>query len=156
MKKDNVHRIFRIVITTIFLVVATFLRNDVAANYEAAEKVMASMPSIAVTSLSSDVDTSNGLIEKHDIEIKNVSNGKKDVTFVFKETNDNFPYNYLNYTIIKNGKTVKKGIVKKDNVLYKEKMSINEDNIYTIILSITRDDVYNLGGVSISGKLAFI
>ena len=156
MKKDIVFRVFRIIFVISFLIFASFVRNDVNQNYENANKIIASMPSFTVTTLNSYVDTSNGLMEKHEVEIKNVSNRSKNISFVLNNVNEGFPYDYMNYTIIKNNKVMKKGIVKKGKPIYKEKLTRNENSVFTIIFSMSKEDVYNLGGVSVDAKLIFI
>ncbi len=156
MKKEIVFRMFRIVLVTVFLLFSLFLWKDANSNYESAKGIIADMPSFTVTSLNSYVDTSNGLMEKHKVDIKNVSNGSKNISFVLNNVKEGFPYDYMNYTIIKNNKIMKKGIVKKGEPIYKEKLTKNENSVYTIVFSMSKEDVYNLGGVSVDAKLVFI
>ena len=156
MKKEIVYRILRIAFVIMFLLFVSFLRNDVQESYKVADAVVASMPSFVVTPLENKVDNDSGLVEEHSVEIKNVSNTKKSISFVLNDANEGFPYNYLNYTIVKDGKVVKEGIVHKDEPLYKDLLCKNENSIYKIVFSMSKEDIYSLGGVSVSAKLAFI
>ena len=156
MKKEIMYRIFRIIFVIMFLLFVSFLRNDVKESYKMADSSISSMPSFVVNSLGDKVDNSSGLVEEHNVEIRNVSNAKKNISFVLNDTNEGFPYDYLNYTIIKDGKVIKEGVVHKNEVLCKDKLSKNEDSVYKIVFSISQEDIYKLGGVSVSAKLAFI
>ena len=156
MKREIMYRIFRIVFVLLFLLFASFLRNDVQESYKSADNIIASMPSFVVTPLDNKVDSDSGLVEEHNVEIKNVSNTKKSISFVLNDTNEAFPYDYLHYTIIKDGTIIKEGIVRKNEALYKGKLSKNENVVYKIVFSMSEEDIHNLGGVSVSGKLAFI
>ena len=156
MNKEIMFRLFRITLMIIFLLFVSFLRNDVKESYKSADNIIASMPSFVVTSLDNKVDNNSGLVEEHVVKIKNFANTKKDISFVLNDTNESFPYNYLNYTITKNDILVKEGIVHKNEPLYKEKLSKNESSVYKIVFSMTKEDIYNLGRVSVSAKLQFI
>ena len=156
MKREIMYRVCRIIFMIMLLLFVSFLRNDVQESYKVADSIISAMPSFVVTSLNNKVDNSSGLVEEHNVKIKNVSNTKKDISFVLNDTNESFPYDYLNYTITKNGTLVKEGIVHKNEPLYREKMSKNEISVYKIVFSMSKEDIYNLGGVSVSAKLAFI
>ena len=156
MEKEIIYRVVRIVIVSVFLVFFSFLRQDVKERYDEANSLMEKMPGFVVTEVDSNVSNNNGLKEKHRVRIKNVSGKKQNVSFVIKNVNDSFPYDYLNYSVLKNGKIISKGLVTSDDVFYTEKISIRENSIYEIIFSIDLETIYELGGVSMSGVLEFI
>ena len=156
MKKEIMYRVFRIVFMIMFLLFISFLRNDVQESYKGADSIIDSMPSFVVTSLENKVNNDSGLVEEHNVKIKNVSNAKKSISFVLKDTNEGFPYNHLKYTIIKDDTIIKEGIVRENVPLYKGKLARNESSIYKIVFSMSKEDIYTLGGVSVSAKLQFI
>lgn len=155
MKNEILYRVCRIILVLVFVLFLSMIRNNVKASYESANTVMENMPGFVVKSVSDSIDKSSGLKETHDIVIQNVSKKKQDVSFVLADVNGEYPYNYMNYTIIKNDKIVKKGIVKKNEALFNDKIGFN-DNSYKIIFSISQEDINYLGGVSISAQISFV
>ena len=156
MKKEIAYRVFRIILVIIFVVFFSTVRNSIKASYTEASTIIDSMPGFTVVELDNNIDKSTGLREEHTVQIKNVSHKKQDVSFVLNNTNDAFPYNYMNYTIVKNNKVVKSGLIRKDEVLYKDEIKANINNSYKIILNISQEDINALGGVSISAQILFI
>lgn len=155
MKNEILYRVCRIILVLVFVLFLSMIRNNVKASYESANTVMENMPGFVVKSVSDSIDKSSGLKETHDIVIQNVSKKKQDVSFVLADVNGEYPYNYMNYAIIKNDKIVKKGIVKKNEALFNDKIGFN-DNSYKIIFSISQEDINYLGGVSISAQISFV
>ena len=156
MKKEILYRVFRIIFVILFVMFFSVIRNNVKANYDDANKIINNMPGFTVTSIENNIDKSCGLREEHSVEIKNVVNKKQEVSFILQNTNDAFPYNYMNYTIMKDNKIVKEGIIKEEGTIYKATISSNEDSIYKIILTISRDDIIALGGISTYAEFTFI
>ncbi len=156
MKKDIIYRLIRIVLVFIFLVVFSTVRADVKERYDAAQKYMDSMPTFIVTELGSNTSKEYGLRQEHSIEVKNVTSKKQNVSFVIKNTNEEFPYDYLNYTILKDGEVVKTGVVTTNNSLYEAELVGNETNVYDIVFTMDMEDIYSLGGVSMSCEIEFI
>lgn len=132
------------------------IRNNVKANYNEANAIMNSMPGFKVTELNNNIDKEYGLREEHCIKIENISNKKQIVSFVLKNTNKEFPYNYMNYSIVKNNNIVKEGILRNEGIFYETSISSNEDDIYTIILSISQEDINALGGITTYAEFTFI
>lgn len=156
MKKEILYRVFRIFLIICFVTFLSILRNNVSASYQSASKITNQMSSIIVTPVSNNIDKSSGLTEEHIVDIKNVSNKNKDVSFVLSDTNDSFPYEYMNYSILKNNIVVKQGVIKENNILYTETIDSHKENTYKIVLNISQEDIITLGGVSISAKISFI
>lgn len=156
MKKEIVYRLCRIVFVVLFLFIFSTVREDALAKYDSANKFMKSMPNFVVTELNSNTYKDNGLRQEHKVEIKNTTNKEENVSFVIKNTNDSFPYDYLKYTVYKNGKVVEKGTVTSNNSLFTDKLKGNETSVYEIVFSMDMESIYNLGGVSMSAELAFI
>ena len=98
----------------------------------------------------------NYLKEEHSIKIENYSRTKQDVSFILKDTNDSFPFDYMEYTILKNNSIVKTGIVRKNETLYKTTIDSKAIDMYNIILSMSQEDINALGGVSISAQISFV
>ncbi len=155
MKKDIIFRLVRVTIILVFLIVFSYLRADVKARYDAAQKYIDSMPTFVVTELGSNTSKEFGLRQEHTIELKNTTSKKQNVSFVIKNANDTFPYEYLNYTIIKNGKSVKTGVVT-NNTLYDVELSGNEKSVYDIVFTMDMEDINSLGGVSMSCDITFV
>lgn len=155
MKKELIYRLVRITIVLVFLFVFSSVRADVKAKYDAAHEYINSMPSFVVTELDSNTSKEYGLRQEHIIELKNVTSKKQDVSFVIQNANSEFPYGYLNYTVLKDGKVVKTGVVT-DNTLFKTNLSGNETSIYEIVFTMDMEDIYYLGGLSMSCELVFV
>ena len=155
MKKDIIFRLFRIAIVLIYLIAFSTVRADVKARYDEAFKYMESMPSFVVTELGSNTSKSNGLRQEHTFEIKNTASKKKDISFVIQNENTDFPYNYLHYSIVKDGVVIDSGVVD-SNIIYSGVISDNEKSIYSIVFTMTSEDIYTLGGVSMSCEIAFV
>ena len=156
MKKEILFRLFRIVFVIVFVVLATTLRNNVQASYKKASQITEQVPNFVVTELNNQVDQSKGLKEEHSVNIKNISNTKQEVSFVLNNTNKNFPYNYMSYTILKNNKVVKEGIIKENKELYKDEISYGKNNSYTIVFNLSKETINTLGSISTSAQLQFI
>ena len=156
MKKEILYRVFRIILVIIFVVFFSMIRNNVKASYDKAGVIMDSMPGFTVTQVDDNIDKSCGLKEEHSVQIKNVIHKKQNVSFVLNNTNDAYPYNYMNYTIMKDDTIVKKGIIKEEGTLYKATIDKNEDSIYKIILTMSQDDINALGGISTYAEFTFI
>lgn len=156
MKNEIIYRLCRIILVIIFVLFFSMVRNNVKASYNEANAFIDSMPGFTVTELDNNIDKSNGLKEEHSVQIKNVSNKKQDVAFVLNNTNEAYPYNYMNYTILKNNTIVKQGIVKEEGVLYNTSISSNEDSVYKIVLNISQEDINALGGISTYAEFSFI
>lgn len=156
MKKEIIYRIIRITFVIVFVMVLSIIRNDVKASYERANEITKQMPSFVVTPLNNSIDKSSGLKEEHSVNIKNISNDKQDVSFVLNNTNEDFPYDHMNYTIIKNDKIVKKGIIKENEVLYKDEISSQNNNSYKIIFSISQNTINSLEHISTYAQISFI
>ncbi len=156
MKKEILYRVFRIIFVIVFVMFFSMIRNNVKASYEDANKIINNMPGFTVTQVDNNIDKSCGLREEHSVEIKNVIHKKQDVSFVLNNTNDAFPYNYMNYTIMKDNKVVKEGIIKEEGTLYKATIDKNENSIYKIILTMSQDDIIALGGISTYAEFTFI
>ena len=156
MKNEILYRMFRIIFVIAFVTCLSILRNNVAASYQEASEIANQMSSIIVTPISDNIDKSSGLTEEHIVDIKNVSNKKKDVSFILSDTNDDFPYNYINYTILKNNTVVKQGIITKNSILYKTTINSRQENTYKIVLNVSQEDIIMLGGVSISAQISFV
>ena len=62
----------------------------------------------------------------------------------------------MNYTIMKDNKVVEKGIIKEEGTLYKTTIDKNEDSVYKIILTMSKDDIIALGGISTYAEFTFI
>lgn len=155
MKKEIVYRIIRIIFVIVFVVCLSIVRNDVKASYERANEITKQMPNFVVTPLNNSIDKSSGLKEEHSVNIRNVSNDKQDVSFVLNNANEDFPYDYMNYTIVKNNKVVKKGIIKENETLYKDKISSQKNNSYKIIFSISQNTINSLGYISTHAQISF-
>ena len=125
-------------------------------NYALADSIMSTIPSFKVTELDNNIDHTNGLREEHSIKIENYSRTKQDVSFILKDTNDSFPFDYMEYTILKNNSIVKTGIVRKNETLYKTTIDSKAIDMYNIILSMSQEDINTLGGVSISAQISFV
>ena len=156
MKKEIITRLFRIILVIIFVVFFSMVRNTVKASYDEASTIIDSMPGFTVEELDNRIDKSFGLKEEHSVQIRNISHKKQDVSFLLNNTNETYPYNYMNYTILKNNTIVKQGIVKEEGVLYKTSITSNEDSIYKIVLSISQEDINALGGISTYAEFSFI
>lgn len=156
MKKEIIHRLLRILLVIVFVVLLSTVRNNTMNNYALANSVMNSMPNFKVTELDNNIDKTYGLREEHSIKIENYSKSKQDLSFVLKDTNADFPFGYMTYKIIKNNTVVKTGIVRKNETLYKTTIDSKATDMYNIILSISQEDINTLGGVSISAQISFI
>lgn len=156
MEKEIMFRLFRIIMVIVFVLILSVARNNVKASYDTANKIKNDMPSFVVTPVSNYVDMSSGFTEEHSVDIKNVTNTKQDVSFVLDDENGNYPYNYVTYTIMKDNQVVKKGVVIKDKVLYKDILLSNENNLYKIVFKVSQKTINNLGGISISAKISFV
>lgn len=156
MKNEIIYRLCRIILVIVFVVFFSMVRNTVKAKYNEANTIIDSMPGFIVEELNNSVDKSYGLKEEHSVQIKNVSHKKQDVSFVLNNTNESYPYNYMNYTILKNNTIVKQGIVKEEGVLYKTSITSNEDSVYKIVLNISQEDINALGGISTYAEFTFI
>ena len=156
MKKEILYRVFRIILVISFVAFFSMIRNNVKASYEDANKIINSMPGFTVTQIDNNIDKSCGLKEEHSVEIKNVMNKKQNISFILQNTNEAFPYNYMNYTIMKDNKVVKEGIIKEEGTIYKATIDKNEDSVYKIILTMSRDDIIALGGISTYAEFTFI
>lgn len=156
MKKEVLFRITRITMVIIFVSILATIRSNVKASYDAFNEVKKEMPKFVVTSLSNSIYSNNGITEEYSVKIKNITNKKRNVSFVLKDVNQNYPYNYVAYTIIKDNKIVKKSIVKKDGYLYNDVLSSSEDNSYKIIFTISKELINSLQNVSTSAKISFV
>lgn len=155
MKKEIIYRIIRIIFVIVFVMCLSVVRNDVKASYERANEITKQMPNFVVTALDNSIDKSSGLKEEHSVNIKNISNDKQDVSFVLNNVNEDFPYDYMNYTIVKNNKVVKKGIIKENETLYKDNISSQKNNSYKIIFSISQNTINSLGHISTYAQISF-
>lgn len=156
MKNEIIYRIFRIILVIVFVMSLSYLRNNTVNNYALADSMMNSMPHFKVTELDNNIDHTYGLREEHSIKIENYSRTKQDVSFVLQDDNNTFPYNYMNYTILKDNNIVKTGTVRKNEILYKTTIDSKDADTYKIIFSISQEDINILGGISISAKISFI
>ena len=155
MKNEICYRIFRIIFVVFLLVFLSFVRGNVQASYDGAKEIMKDMPEFVVTSIDNDYSL-DGLSEKHKVQIKNVTTKSKDVSFMLNDGNGNFPYNYMNYEILKNNVSVKKGKVLSSGSLYKVNLKKNENSVYEIRFWIDHKDVNNLKSNIVSAKLSFV
>lgn len=156
MKKEIIYRVFRIILVIVFVMCLSIARNDVKASYERANEITKQLPNFIVTPLNNTIDTSSGLKEEHSVSIKNISNNKQNVSFVLNNTNEYFPYDYMNYTIIKNNKVVKTGVIKENETLYKDEISSQKNNSYKIIFSISQNTINSLEHISTYAQISFI
>ena len=156
MKKEILYRVFRIILVILLVVFFSMIRNNVKISYDKANTIINGMPGFTVTQVGDSIDKSYGLREEHSVKIKNVVHKKQNVSFVINNTNEAFPYNYMNYTIMKDNKVVEEGIIKEEGTLYRATIDKNEDSIYKIILTMSRDDINALGGISTYAEFTFI
>lgn len=156
MKNEIIYRICRIILVIVFVVFFSMVRNTVKASYDEASTIIDSMPGFTVEELNNRVDKRYGLKEEHSVQIKNITHKKQDISFVLNNTNEEYPYNYMNYTILKNNTIVKQGIVKEEGVLYKTSITSNEDSVYKIVFNISQEDINALGGISTYAEFTFI
>jgi len=156
MKKEILFRLFRIILVIVFVALLSAARNNVMNNYALANSIMNTMPRFKVTEIDNNIDSTYGLKEEHSIKIENYSRTKQDVSFILKDTNDSFPFDYMEYTILKNNSIVKTGIVRKNETLYKTTIDSKAIDMYNIILSMNQEDINALGGVSISAQISFV
>ncbi len=156
MKNEIMYRVCRIILVIVFVVFFSMIRNNVKASYNEANAIINNMPGFTVAELDNKIDKSSGLKEEHSVQIRNVSHKKQDVSFVLNNTNEAYPYNYMNYTILKNNTIVKQGIVKEEGVLFKTTINSNEDSTYKIVLNISQEDINALGGISAYAEFTFI
>lgn len=156
MNKEIIYRLCRIVLVIVFVVFFSFIRDNTINNYALADSMMSTILHFKVTQLDSNIDRTNGLKEEHIVKIENYSKTKQDISFILKDDNNSFPYNYMNYIIVKDNSIVKTGIIRKNEILYKTTIDSKDIDMYNIILSISQEDINTLGGVNISAQISFV
>lgn len=126
---DVRYRVIRIIIVLCFLVVATFLRNNVAYSYENANDILNDISNTLKVEDLSDNYNDNSYV----LRITNYGRSDKSFTIALKENvNNTISCDDIKYSVIKDGKVIINDTLSKDGYLSYESLCVDESSVYKI------------------------
>lgn len=150
MTKDTRFRITRIIMILCFLVVGTYLRNNLVENYQNAEKISNNITNnLKVENITK--DNNNNYI----LKITNYGTKEKNFTIaLITDKNNTIPNENIKYTVIKDNKKIITDNLNKEGYLTKQTLKDDQTSIYKIKFWI--DQEKNNANGTFSSKIALI
>lgn len=150
MTKDTRFRITRIIMILCFLVVGTYLRNNLVENYQNAEKISNNITNnLKVENITK--DNNNNYI----LKITNYGTKEKNFTIaLITDKNNTIPNENIKYTVIKDNKKIITDNLNKEGYLTKQTLKDDQTSIYKIKFWI--DQEKNNTNGTFSSKIALI
>lgn len=150
MTKDTRFRITRIIMILCFIVVGTYLRNNLVENYQNAEKISNNITNnLKVENITK--DNNNNYI----LKITNYGTEEKNFTIaLITDKNNTIPNENIKYTVIKDNKKIITDNLNKEGYLTKQTLKDDQTSIYKIKFWI--DQEKNNTNGTFSSKIALI
>ncbi len=126
---DVRYRVIRIIIVLCFLLVATFLRNNVAQSYESASGIVSDITNTLKVEDLSDNYNDNSYV----LRITNYGSSDKSFTIALKEdVNNTISCEDINYSVIKDDKVIISDSLSENGYLSYESLCADESSVYKI------------------------
>lgn len=151
MKNDTRFRITRIIIIMCFLLVGTYLRNNLIENYQNADKITNNITNnLKVENIETKQEE-----EGYILKITNYGNKEKNFTIaLITDQNNTIPNENIKYTVIKDDKVIITDNLNKQGYLTNQTLKDEQTSIYKIKFWVDQNK-NNING-TFSSKIALI
>ena len=150
MKNDTRFRITRIILIMCFLLVGTYLRNNLIENYQNADKITNNITNnLKVENIETKQE------EGYILKITNYGNKEKNFTIaLITDQNNTIPNENIKYTVIKDDKVIITDNLNKQGYLTNQTLKDDQTSIYKIKFWVDQNK-NNING-TFSSKIALI
>lgn len=150
MKNDTRFRITRIILIMCFLLVGTYLRNNLIENYQNADKITNNITNnLKVENIETKQE------EGYILKITNYGNKEKNFTIaLITDQNNTIPNENIKYTVIKDDKVIITDNLNKQGYLTNQTLKDEQTSIYKIKFWVDQNK-NNING-TFSSKIALI
>lgn len=150
MKNDTRFRITRIILILCFLLVGTYLRNNLIENYQNADKITNNITNnLKVENIETKQE------EGYILKITNYGNKEKNFTIaLITDQNNTIPNENIKYTVIKDDKVIITDNLNKQGYLTNQTLKDEQTSIYKIKFWVDQNK-NNING-TFSSKIALI
>ncbi len=150
MKNDTRFRITRIILIMCFLLVVTYLRNNLIENYQNADKITNNITNnLKVENIETKQE------EGYILKITNYGNKEKNFTIaLITDQNNTIPNENIKYTVIKDDKVIITDNLNKQGYLTNQTLKDEQTSIYKIKFWVDQNK-NNING-TFSSKIALI
>lgn len=150
MKNDTRFRITRIILIICFLLVGTYLRNNLIENYQNADKITNNITNnLKVENIETKQE------EGYILKITNYGNKEKNFTIaLITDQNNTIPNENIKYTVIKDDKVIITDNLNKQGYLTNQTLKDEQTSIYKIKFWVDQNK-NNING-TFSSKIALI
>lgn len=151
MKNDTRFRITRIILIMCFLLVGTYLRNNLIENYQNADKITNNITNnLKVENIETKQEE-----EGYILKITNYGNKEKNFTIaLITDQNKTIPNENIKYTVIKDDKVIITDNLNKQGYLTNQTLKYEQTSIYKIKFWVDQNK-NNING-TFSSKIALI
>ena len=151
MKNDTRFRITRIILILCFLLVGTYLRNNLIENYQNADKITNNITNnLKVENIETKQEE-----EGYILKITNYGNKEKNFTIaLITDQNNTIPNENIKYTVIKDDKVIITDNLNKQGYLTNQTLKDEQTSIYKIKFWVDQNK-NNING-TFSSKIALI
>ncbi len=151
MKNDTRFRITRIILIMCFLLVGTYLRNNLIENYQNADKITNNITNnLKVENIETKQEE-----EGYILKITNYGNKEKNFTIaLITDQNNTIPNENIKYTVIKDDKVIITDNLNKQGYLTNQTLKDEQTSIYKIKFWVDQNK-NNING-TFSSKIALI
>ena len=151
MKNDTRFRITRIILILCFLLVGTYLRNNLIENYQNADKITNNITNnLKVENIETKQEE-----EGYILKITNYGNKEKNFTIaLITDQNNTIPNENIKYTVIKDDKVIITDNLNKQGYLTNQTLKDDQTSIYKIKFWVDQNK-NNING-TFSSKIALI
>ena len=151
MKNDTRFRITRIILIMCFLLVGTYLRNNLIENYQNADKITNNITNnLKVENIETKQEE-----EGYILKITNYGNKEKNFTIaLITDQNNTIPNENIKYTVIKDDKVIITDNLNKQGYLTNQTLKYEQTSIYKIKFWVDQNK-NNING-TFSSKIALI
>ena len=151
MKNDTRFRITRIILIICFLLVGTYLRNNLIENYQNADKITNNITNnLKVENIETKQEE-----EGYILKITNYGNKEKNFTIaLITDQNNTIPNENIKYTVIKDDKVIITDNLNKQGYLTNQTLKDEQTSIYKIKFWVDQNK-NNING-TFSSKIALI
>ncbi len=151
MKNDTRFRITRIILIMCFLLVGTYLRNNLIENYQNADKISNNITNNLKVENIETKQEEGGYI----LKITNYGNKEKNFTIaLITDRNNTIPNENIKYTVIKDNKVIITDNLNKQGYLTNQTLKDEQTSIYKIKFWVDQNK-NNING-TFSSKIALI